>query len=94
MLGYLCLQPLGADQVKMRQVAVSPQVQGKGVGRALVTYSEVVAARIGFQDMVLHAREIAVPFYLKLGYTIVGDRFEEVNIPHFKMTKSLLGAAE
>jgi predicted GNAT family N-acyltransferase len=89
MLGYLCLQPLDESTVKMRQVAVSLQMQGKGVGRAMVAYSEVVAARMGFSRMVLHAREVAVPFYLKLDYTIEGDRFEEVNIPHFKMAKPL-----
>ena len=31
---------------------------------------------------------IAVPFYLRLGYEIVGDQFEEVTIPHFKMKKA------
>jgi predicted GNAT family N-acyltransferase len=39
--------------------------------------------------MVLHARETAVPFYLKLGYEVVGGQFEEVGIPHFKMEKKL-----
>ena len=31
--------------------------------------------------MSLHARQIAVPFYERLGYTIVGEPFEEVGIP-------------
>ena len=88
-LGYLNLTPLDASTVKMRQVAVDPGLQGKGVGTTMVQASEAFARRMGFRQMVLHARETAVPFYLRLGYTVVGERFEEVSIPHFKMEKPL-----
>jgi predicted GNAT family N-acyltransferase len=89
--GYLNLTPLDAQQVKMRQVAVAEACQRQGVGARLVAHSEQLAHRLGFEKIVLHAREPAVPFYLKLGYSIVGDRFEEVSIPHFKMEKSIAG---
>ena len=88
-VGYLNLTPLDAQTVKMRQVAVSPEAQGQGIGTALVRFSEALAAQQGFHEMVLHARETAVPFYLRLGYEQVGERFEEVGIPHFKMRKQL-----
>jgi predicted GNAT family N-acyltransferase len=39
--------------------------------------------------MILHAREAAVPFYLKLGYALAGEPFEEVGIPHRAMEKTL-----
>jgi predicted GNAT family N-acyltransferase len=48
-----------------------------------------LALQLGFARMVLHARETAVPFYKVLEYNIVGDRFEEVGIPHFRMEKAL-----
>lgn len=89
LVGYLCLTPAGNETVKMRQVAVAPEWQGKGVGRQLVIASEELAKRLGFRHMTLHARETAVPFYLRLGYRTVGERFEEVTIPHFKMEKNL-----
>jgi predicted GNAT family N-acyltransferase len=38
----------------------------------------------------LHARANAVNFYAKYAYRIVGDEFEEVGIPHFKMIKRLM----
>ena len=75
---------------KMRQVAVDPSYQGAGVGSRLVRFSEDWAIRSGAQSIVLHARESAVPFYLRLGYKTVGDRFDEVGIPHFKMSKDLI----
>ena len=88
-VGILLLTPIDAKTVKMRQVAVDPSQQGRGVGAALVAYSEEMAQSLGFKKMSLHARETAVPFYLRLGYQSLGDRFEEVGIPHFKMEKAL-----
>ena len=88
-IAYLCLTPLDDARVKMRQVAVAPAWQGKGVGKQLVAASEQRARELGFTRMTLHARETAVPFYLQLGYHTVGERFEEVTIPHFAMEKAL-----
>ncbi len=87
--GCLILTPADAGKVKMRQVAVSGQLQGKGVGRAMVERSEEIAREHGFTEMTLHARETAVPFYERLGYERVGERFEEVTIPHWTMRKLL-----
>jgi predicted GNAT family N-acyltransferase len=39
--------------------------------------------------MVLNARDTAIPFYLHLGYELVGEPFVEVGIPHRKMRKAL-----
>lgn len=89
LIGYLNLTPVDLEEVKMRQVAVHPDAQGAGVGKALVLASEAVAKRAGFKKISLHARETAVPFYQKLDYSIVGERFEEVTIPHFYMEKKL-----
>jgi len=88
-VGILLLTPVNVQEVKMRQVAVAPDQQGKGVGAALVIASEEYAHSQHFKKMTLHARESAVPFYLRLGYQTIGDRFEEVGIPHFKMEKML-----
>ncbi len=89
LVGYLCLTPGSNAEVKMRQVAVAPEQQGRGVGGKLVAESEALAKHLNFKKMTLHARETAVPFYLRLGYHTVGGQFEEVTIPHFKMEKSL-----
>ncbi len=77
------------DEIKMRQVAVEPDFQGRGIGRQLVLFSERIARERGFARMVLHARDNAVPFYLRLGYELEGEEFEEVTIPHRAMGKAL-----
>ena len=87
-IGGLLLRPADAE-LKMRQVAVRADLQGRGVGRSLVEASEAYALSHGFERIVLHARTSAVPFYLALGYETEGDEFEEVGIPHLFMFKNL-----
>lgn len=89
MVAILILTAIDEQTLKMRQVAVAPHLQGKGLGAQLVHASEALALKRQYQHMVLHARETAVPFYLRLGYQIVGEPFEEVGIPHSKMKKTL-----
>lgn len=89
MIACLVLSQLPDLQVKMRQVAVSEECQGIGIGRFLVAYSEKFASRKGFKKMVLNARDTAIPFYEKNGYSKVGSSFTEVGIKHYKMVKTL-----
>lgn len=74
----------------MKQVAVVPDLQRNGIGTAMVKYSEALARRVGFTRMVLHARETAVPFYERQGYSRLEERFEEVTVPHWMMAKRLI----
>ena len=90
----LVLRPLSCQQIRMRQLAVRSDMQGKGLGSLLVGYSESFARQRGYREMVMHARETAVGFYEKLGYRKEGDRFTEVTIPHFLMRKVLEGGGE
>jgi GNAT superfamily N-acetyltransferase len=89
LVGCLILTPLEKGELKMRQVAVAEDWQGKGIGRAMVEFSERFARTHGFNEITMHARESAVPFYEKLDYERVGKRFEEVTIPHWKMRKRM-----
>lgn len=87
--GCLMLSDHGEGVVQMRQVCVEPNRQGTGVGAALVRESEGEARRRGYRSMMLHARDIAVGFYERLGYECVGEPFVEVSIPHQEMLKQL-----
>lgn len=91
LVGVLVLTPVSESEVKMRQVAVEETLQGKGIGKMLVDFSEKVSKEKGFERIVMNARDSAVPFYEKLGYRKEGDMFTEVTIPHFKLYKNLYG---
>jgi len=89
LVGCLVLRPLGSGDIQMRQVAVVPELQGCGIGKALVEFAEALVRKMGCRRMILHARDTAVAFYEKVGYAKVGDRFEEVTIPHWVMEKRI-----
>lgn len=89
-ISILLLQVVDPQRIKMRQVAVQQNLQGKGIGKSLVLFAEKFALEKGFSKMGLHARMEAVPFYEKLGYETFGEQFMEVNIPHYFMSKQLI----
>jgi len=54
-----------------------------------VEFSEMIARSEKAFFIELSARDTAVAFYLKLGYSTQGPSYLEKNIPHIKMTKQL-----
>lgn len=90
-LGVGRLHPSGAQQGQVRFMAVHPQAQGQGVGRRVLEYLEATARQQGLTEVVLHAREQAVPFYERLGYTVVAPSHTLFGtVPHFLMRKALV----
>lgn len=75
--------------VRLRQMAVTANLQGKGIGRALMSFAENIARDRGYRRLTMHARKTAIGFYEKNGYRICGPEFVEVTIPHFEMEKEL-----
>ncbi|PWT72866.1 MAG: GNAT family N-acetyltransferase [Bacteroidetes bacterium] len=88
-LGCCLLTKVDDKTMRLRQMAVPNNLQGKGIGRALMVFAENLARDLGYKMLIMHARKTAVGFYQKLGYAIEGDEFVEVTIPHFEMVKKL-----
>jgi predicted GNAT family N-acyltransferase len=88
-VGCLLLVAQGGGAAQMRQVAVAADARGRGIGRLLVAEAEAESLRRGWTRMLLHARDAAIPFYLKLGYATEGEPYVEVGIPHRTMAKAL-----
>jgi GNAT superfamily N-acetyltransferase len=74
---------------RLRQMAVDPTLQRRGIGRALVERLELEARGLGYDSIELHARETARGFYEKLGYAAFGEPFTEVSLPHIRMRKRI-----
>lgn len=89
LLACCVLTKVDEDIIKLRQMAVAEKYQGKGIGKELILFAEKFAKKKGFKQMVMNARKVAIGFYQKLGYTLIGNEFVEVNIPHYKMEKYL-----
>lgn len=88
-LGCCLLTQIDAQTVKLRQMAVLNNQQGKGIGHSIMTFAENLARDKGYKKLVMHARDTAIGFYEKHGYKIAGPQFLEVTIPHHLMEKTL-----
>ena len=89
MLGCCMLVQEDPQTVRLRQMAVINDLQGKGIGRALMQFAENLARDRGYKKITMHARKNATGFYEKLGYSKVGKEFLEITIPHYVMEKEL-----
>jgi N-acetylglutamate synthase-like GNAT family acetyltransferase len=89
-LGVGRLDLIDHQTAQIRFMAVDQDVQNNGIGKSLMLDMELAAKASGVQEIILHAREIALPFYDKLGYQLVEKShllFGEIQ--HFLMRKKL-----
>jgi predicted GNAT family N-acyltransferase len=80
-------QELGT--ARLRQMWVRSDAAGRGHGRSLLAGVERILCAEGFQRITLNARISVIGFYEKCGYSAVGDEFQEVGIPHIRMTRRI-----
>jgi predicted GNAT family N-acyltransferase len=89
MVACVIAAPISENEARIRQMAVSPPHQGKGLGRRVMTEVEAELRRRGFTRFTLRARLSAVGFYEKLGYAAAGGEFVEHGIPHVTMMRAV-----
>ncbi|WP_322922296.1 GNAT family N-acetyltransferase [Paenibacillus campi] len=89
-VGVLLLKHTAEHTLQMKQVAVDESLRGQQIGRRLVQAAEQVAMQAGYRHIMLHARQVAIPFYEKLAYETYGEPFTEVGIPHQAMRKTVI----
>jgi GNAT superfamily N-acetyltransferase len=76
--------------VQLRGMATAPQLQGHGLGSLLLEAGCLRAAKIA--DLVwARARDTALEFYLRHGFTVEGDGFidEQTEKPHHVIVRPL-----
>lgn len=89
-LGVGRLDIMTQNTSQIRFMAVDNDQQGKGIGKKLMLRMEEIAKGQGSSEIILHAREIAVPFYEKLGFVINEKSHLLFNeIQHYLMSKKI-----
>jgi len=89
-LGCCILSHLDNNTLRLRQMAVQKNLQGKGIGDSIMTFAENLARDKGYKILMMHARDTVLGFYEKFGYKITGNQFFELNnTPHHIMEKVL-----
>jgi len=94
LLGVCRLMPLTSDRptsLQIRQVVVSAESQGLGIGRLLMLESEKIAKAEGVTEIFLWSRYPAYCFYENLDYEYTSDPWisEVTTIEHRTMTKQI-----
>lgn len=82
------------DGDMIRRVYVCPDVQGKGVGQAMMEALEDEARRCGVATVRVEVAPSAIEFYEKMGYVSQGVTRSEVGkavFEYMRMTKQLIG---
>jgi len=75
---------------QIRYMGVDAAARGLGVGQQIIAQLETRAKELRMHQIVLNAREAAVPFYLASGYRVDGKSYLMWDtIQHFKMIKEL-----
>jgi len=90
MLGCCFLTKIDNETVRLRQMAVQNNLQGKGIGASLMNFAENIARDRGYKTMLMHARKTTVQFFEKQGYKVEGNEFIQLTIPHCAMKKKLV----
>jgi YbgC/YbaW family acyl-CoA thioester hydrolase len=74
---------------KIGRMAVERTMRGGRLGRDVLNALMGVARERGEAEVVLNAQRSAEGFYARLGYTVLGEPFEEAGIAHVTMFKRL-----
>jgi predicted GNAT family N-acyltransferase len=78
------LQPT-VNIAKVGRMAVLEKARGQGYGARLLYALIREARRRGNKEVRLHAQRTAEKFYAAHGFTVLGEPFDEVGIPHVEM---------
>ncbi|MFN5416348.1 MAG: GNAT family N-acetyltransferase [Flavobacteriia bacterium] len=75
---------------QIRFVAVESNLQAKGIGKTIMLELERRCIVDGKHKIILHARDYAVDFYLKLDYVLVEKSYKLFDVlQHFLMEKTI-----
>lgn len=93
-------QPIATGRIdlekgaKIGRVAVLREYRRRGLGTLIMESLEELAIERAQERVWFHAQTYAIPFYEGLGYRVCSEEFEEANIPHVLMEKSILPHAK
>lgn len=70
---------------KIGRIAVLSKCRGKGYGDIIVRAVTEKAFSYGTENVYVDAQNYAVPFYEKIGFSVIGDEIIDRGLPHIPM---------
>lgn len=82
-----CLSVFKLDNglYQIRKFATDADYQGKGHGTALLTHALGETQKLGATAITLSARESAIRFYERFGFSVSGERFQRHDVRYVSM---------
>lgn len=71
--------------IKIGRIAILKECRGKGYGADIVKAVTQKAFDMGADKVLVDAQNYAVPFYEKLGFTVIGTEIMDRGLPHIPM---------
>ncbi|NLW82280.1 MAG: GNAT family N-acetyltransferase [Desulfovibrionales bacterium] len=91
-LGEVCGEPVACGRIRflgdralLQRLAVRRAWRGQGHGSALLRFMLDECRRNGFHRFTLRAQTQACHFYMRHGFSVCGQEFDEAGIPHLPM---------
>ncbi|OZI13043.1 GNAT family N-acetyltransferase [Bacillaceae bacterium SAS-127] len=72
---------------KAERICVLAAARGKGAGQLIMNALEDIAKEQHLPGVILSAQIHAIPFYEKLGYDVISEKYMDAGIPHKTMKK-------
>lgn len=88
-VGTARIREIDRDTAKIERLSVLPEARNQGIGRKLMEKALETISPMNKSRAIVHAQEYIAPFYQRLGFKKVGEKFSEAGIPHVKMIKQL-----
>lgn len=80
------------NHLLLDNVAVSPEFQGRGLGRRMMKFAEIEACQLGYKEIVLYTHELMhenIALYERIGYNEF-ERKQELGFDRVYMRKALV----
>lgn len=77
------------DYCLIGRVVTKKEYRNKGYSSEVIRYIEQAALKDNVHLIKLHAQDVSLGFYLKLGYQVVSDQYYEAGVPHHNVEKRI-----
>ena len=88
-VGTARIRSIDENTIKIERLAVLPEARSKGIGKQLTQKALAFAQEHHYQTAILNSQLYIKSLYEKLGFSQVGEVFDEAGIPHIKMEQKL-----
>ena len=87
----VCVASIYLDNksARLRKFATLNKYQGDGVGTFMLNHLVSELKIYGVEYLWFDARESAIEFYKRFGFSVLGERFYKKDVPYFKMDSVL-----